>query len=74
MGINIIREAWLSSPCLKEIPMIMWSLILLFSVMNKGYKCSIFNSIHVNQRVVVICSVRLRIHIPTAAYEVYTKS
>jgi len=71
---NTITEAWLSSPYFKEIPMIMWSLIILLSIMKKGHKCNIFNSIHVNQRVVVICSVRSRIHTPTAACEVYTTS
>jgi len=53
-----ITEACLPSPCLKEIPMIMWSLILLLIVMNIGNKCKIFNSIHVKLRVVVLCSVR----------------
>jgi len=33
--ISTITEAWLSSPCLEEIPMIKWSLTLLLSVMNK---------------------------------------
>jgi len=34
--INTTAEAWLSSQCLKRIPMIMWSFILLLSLMNKG--------------------------------------
>jgi hypothetical protein len=54
--------------------MIMWSLTPLLSIMNKGYKCNISNSIHVNQRVVVVSRLRSRIRTPTAAYEVYTTS
>jgi hypothetical protein len=47
--INTTIEAWLLSSCLKEIPMIMWSLIPLINLTNKRYDYNTFNSLHVNQ-------------------------